>query len=243
MVETETGEHPSPLALELNAAISALNARLAVTEQQIKDIKEFAVDLTKAQKEAAAIALAAAEKTAASGIQNALEAAAKAAHKADLAADKIYLESQIASLRDTFTAQIVSQKEAIGAAIASADKAVAKAETATEKRFESVNEFRKTLDDQSKDMQTKSEANLRFTALEERLTEAMRGVNSKIDTMRASLDQQHDGLEKRLNDLSADAREVKGRGAGLNAGWVYLIGGIGLMATIISAAAIIIVNN
>lgn len=44
-----------------------------------------------------------------------------------------------------------SQAEKVGLALASVDKAVAKAEAATERRFESVNEFRGTLTDQARE--------------------------------------------------------------------------------------------
>ena len=43
-----------------------------------------------------------------------------------------------------------AQTKAIDAALLAAEKAVTKAETATERRFESVNEFRQTLSDQTK---------------------------------------------------------------------------------------------
>lgn len=43
----------------------------------------------------------------------------------------------------------VAAKEGVNAAVSAAEKAVTKAETANEKRFESVNEFRKTLSDQT----------------------------------------------------------------------------------------------
>lgn len=47
------------------------------------------------------------------------------------------------------TAALLAADTAVRAALTAAEKAVAKAETANEKRFESVNEFRKTLSDQT----------------------------------------------------------------------------------------------
>lgn len=118
-------------------------------------------------------------------IVNAVVVADKAVAKVELAAEKTYLEAAIASLKEAFNNQIDHQKELTAQALASADKAVQKAEVAAEKRFESVNEFRSTLADQQSGLATKIEVNLRFIALEDR-----------------------------LNNLVADAREVKGRSVG-----------------------------
>jgi hypothetical protein len=52
---------------------------------------------------------------------------------------------------------MVAQEKAVIAAMAAAEKAVAKAEVAAEKRFESVNEFRQTLTDQTNSFITRHE--------------------------------------------------------------------------------------
>ena len=147
-----------------------LHARVSVLEQQIRD-----------QKEATVLALAAADKA----IINAVVVADKAVAKVELAAEKTYLENSIRSLRDAFDREIGHQKDMTAQALASADKAVMKAEDAAQRRFESVNEFRATLSDQQRDLVTKTEVSLRFTALEDR-----------------------------INNLVADARELKGRNFG-----------------------------
>lgn len=147
-----------------------LHARISVLEQQVLD-----------QKENTALALAAADKA----IINAVVVADKAVAKVELAAEKTYLEAAIAGLKEAFGQMVKHQQELTAQALASADKAVLKAEVAAEKRFESVNEFRATLSDQQSQLATKTEVNLRFKALEDR-------VNSVVE----------------------DAREIKGRGAG-----------------------------
>ncbi len=50
-----------------------------------------------------------------------------------------------------------AQEKAVKDALASADRAVNKAETASEKRLDSVNEFRKTLSDQTGTFLTRAE--------------------------------------------------------------------------------------
>lgn len=58
-----------------------------------------------------------------------------------------------------------AQTKAIDAALLAAKEAVTKAETATEKRFESVNEFRQTLSDQAGTFVSRIE----FNSLKERM--------------------------------------------------------------------------
>lgn len=132
-----------------------LHARISVLEQQIKD-----------QKENTALALAAADKA----IINAVVVADKAVAKVELAAEKTYLEAAIKGLKEAFGQQIAHQKELTAQALASADKAVQKAEDAATRRFESVNEFRATLSDQQRELATKTECDLRFKSLEDRVS-------------------------------------------------------------------------
>jgi alpha-D-ribose 1-methylphosphonate 5-triphosphate synthase subunit PhnH len=67
------------------------------------------------------------------------------------------------------TAMIAAEK-AVQAALLFAERAVGKAEIATEKRFESVNEFRAQLADQSSTLLTRTEYLAGHKALEEKIT-------------------------------------------------------------------------
>jgi len=67
-------------------------------------------------------------------------------------------------------------KEGVNAAMASAEKAILKAETATEKRFDSVNEFRQAMRDQQETFANKSETNLRLEDLGKRLDRVATGM-------------------------------------------------------------------
>lgn len=200
-------------------------ARLSVVEQRASDLGSTLNEKITSQKEATAIALTAADK----GIAMALQAAERAAAKADLAASKEYLEAQIAGLKATLEAQIVSQKEAIQAALVSADKAVMKAEASSEKRFESVNEFRATLSDQQRDLATKTECDLRFKAVEDRLSESIRTRLAQVEA-----------VNNRVNEIVLEVREYKGRGTGLNAGWGYLVGAIGAAGALVALIVLLV---
>ena len=65
---------------------------------------------------------------------------------------------------------LVAAEKAVQAALLSAERAVGKAEIATEKRFESVNEFRAQLADQSSTLLTRTEYLAGHEALEEKIT-------------------------------------------------------------------------
>src|SRR6185369_2256230 len=60
-------------------------------------------------------------------------------------------------------------KIAVDAALASSEKAVTKAETAAEKRFESVNEFRNTLADQQRTLMPRAETEALFKVVNDKI--------------------------------------------------------------------------
>ena len=68
---------------------------------------------------------------------------------------------------DRFTAM----DEKTSLALTASEKAVVKAETATEKRFDAVNEFRGTLSDQAMNLMPRGESNAKFEALEKEISQ------------------------------------------------------------------------
>lgn len=77
-------------------------------------------------------------------------------------------------------AALAAARTAVDAALTSAKEAVMKAEVASEKRFESVNEFRATLSDQQSTLMPRIEAEARMARVETDITELkkMRDVGS-----------------------------------------------------------------
>lgn len=69
-----------------------------------------------------------------------------------------------------------AQTKAIADALQAAKEAVGKAENATERRFESVNEFRQTLADQARDLMPRLEAEQRLSQLSDEIA-ALRGTS------------------------------------------------------------------
>lgn len=96
-----------------------------------------------------------------------------------------------------------SLKEASSSALNAASLAVAKAEMAAEKRFESVNEFRSTLADQQRNLMPRSEVDVMFKSMVEKITT----------------------LEKQIDRLLAERQGIKG-------GWGYAVGMIGVILTL-----------
>lgn len=197
----EIGLLRSLLETRLNAiekhidSLSAINVNLPqdvrVLQSQIEAVQLDFDRRINSQEKNVGLALTAADKT----TQIAQSTADKAVVKAEAAASREYLEAQITALSNVTTANQHAQKEAINAALvasekaltaalaaakealiaalASSEKAIGKAEDATEKRFQSVNEFRATLADQQNQLATKSEVQLRFVAIEDKLSTAL----------------------------------------------------------------------
>jgi len=69
-----------------------------------------------------------------------------------------------------------AQNKAIDAALASAEKAVTKAEAASEKRFEASNEVRGAMDDLTRTMMPRSEAQVGLNALREKVDELQKKI-------------------------------------------------------------------
>jgi len=103
-----------------------------------------------------------------------------------------------------FNALLAAQKEAVGIAQDAADRAMVKAENASDARFAGVNEFRQSLNDYQRTLMPRTESEIRFKAIED-----------KVIT-----------IEKVL-------LENQGKGEGRHASWGYIVGGIGVLALIV----------
>lgn len=127
----------------------------------------------------------------------------------DVATDSIslreYVDTRFSAQEKAVSAALAAQERAVAAALAAADRAVLKAETASEKRFDAVNEFRAALADNFRTLMPRSESE-----------QGIRALTEKLDTLTA-----------RVN-----ARDDRGRGMG--ALWGVATGAIGLLIGIIS---------
>lgn len=81
------------------------------------------------------------------------------------------------TLKEYIEQRFTDQDKAVQAALLAAKEAVLKAETASEKRFESVNEFRGQLADQTATLIPRAEADTRFSALGEKVSDLTDRIN------------------------------------------------------------------
>ena len=128
-----------------------------------------------------------------------------------IADQRAYFEARLAALTGLLDERHHAQSQAVAAALLSAEKAVGKAETAAEKRFDAVNEFRAQLADQASTFMPRSESEARASALAEKV----------------------DALDKRLD-------KAEGRTSGSTATWGYLVAGVGLLLAVIGVVLTVI---
>jgi hypothetical protein len=121
-----------------------------------------------------------------------------------LAADLRY-QQRFDAQADALAAAFSAAKEAVAAALAAQDRAVLKAELAADKRFESVNEFRKTLSDQQITFMPRAEAAVANKSLSDKLA----------------------AMKEQLDGILAERLGIKG-------GWGYAVGVIGFVLAIAS---------
>ncbi len=131
-----------------------------------------------------------------------------------------------------------SQEQTMKAALANAEKALDKAETATAHRFDSVNEFRQALADQTGAFISRQE----YEAKHQVLLDMAAEVRARTETSMSKLEYEskHEALTIKLDACTSRLDKLEARSGGLNAGWGYLIGFIGVAAAIISTVAAIV---
>lgn len=112
-------------------------------------------------------------------------------------------EKRIDTIFENLNTKINSQTQLIQSTLAASEKAITKAEKATEKRFESVNEFRKALNDSQRTYMPRIETELLINQL-----------SAKVDV--------------NTNTLLKRSAE----GAGLHKGWTVLVGAIGVIGIV-----------
>jgi hypothetical protein len=112
-----------------------------------------------------------------------------------------YLDKRFNDNDKAVQAALVSQEKAVGAALSTAKEAVTKAEAATEKRFESVNEFRAQLADQTATLMPRAEYVVQHQALADKFEVSAIAINNRIDALSKTLDDKIDYNNKSIADL------------------------------------------
>lgn len=94
---------------------------------------------------------------------------------------KEYVTERFNSSEKAVSAALAAVEKGNAAAMASAEKAILKAEASADKRAEASNEIRAAMMDQQKTFATREETGLKFTAIEQRQTEAMAAFDKRLD--------------------------------------------------------------
>lgn len=121
---------------------------------------------------------------------------AEPAHTSDGWTFRTFREFMLAKF-EILTALREADRITLNAALAAADRAVAKAEAANEKRFEGVNEFRKTLSDQAATFPTRSEVEARMVALGEKIGD----LQIRVEKSEASRETEHLTKREQKTDI------------------------------------------
>jgi hypothetical protein len=108
------------------------------------------------------------------------------------------------SLRTYVDVRFEALEKQTSLALAAAEKAVTKAEVANEKRFENVNEFRQSLNDNARLLMPRVEAEKELKVLSDQISNLTGRINSREE-----------------------------RGVGMQNGWAYLIAVVAVISSII----------
>ena len=176
--------------------------------------------------------------------------------------DKRY-EMRFHTSENAVNAALASQKLSAEAALNAANQAVSKAELAAEKRFESVNEFRKTLSDQQTTFMPRGEIAAIIQALTEKIDgnqltaetksasnrqiydQAYERISTAISELRiaqtnllstANYEKRHEELQRQVNELREYRSTLQGSRTGSHSVWGYMVGASGALVALISIA-------
>jgi chromosome segregation ATPase len=140
---------------------------------------------------------------------------------AEIAAVKELMFVRFDATEKALAAHLTAADKAVSAAFAASDKAIEKAEAAQKDYNQRSNEFRGQLDDQAKTLMPRSEAISLFNGIDDKLTNLRREYDSRIE-----------GLRHDISELRESRSETTGKSEGLNAGWMILLGVIGLISSL-----------
>jgi hypothetical protein len=146
----------------------------------------------------------------------------------------------VAEMDLRYEQRFAAQQAALVLALTEADKryeqrfsaqqeAITKSEHASERRFESVNEFRAQLNDQTNKLMTRTESE----AIRAELLGAVKALGDRMEAVTTA------NTEK-IASVTTRLERQEGRDRGIQAGWGYLVAGIGLIATIGTIVAVVL---
>lgn len=161
------------------------------------------------------------------------------------------IESTFTEKDKALQAALAAQEKSSAAAIASADRAVQKAEMASDKRFDSVNEFRQALTDMTGRLVSRMEVDGTIRSITEKIDGiresvgsveklALRGVTRpEVESMLSVVAEKTTNLATLITNLGSVSDRREGRGAGVVANWGWIVGGITLIMVVLEIANLV----
>lgn len=230
--------------------LKAIDLQLATMEKQRVEQKHdatTAIDAAlQAQKESVSAAFQAAEKAlgeksdmlnkefrehlehAREQTRASFEAAEKAIAKAEVAN-----EQRFEAMSKEFYEHLEYARHERNLRFDASETAIAKAEAANEKRFATMNGFREQLADQASSFMPRRESEAAMARNTEKIDTLAAVVN--IHATRTEVTAWFEQLGDKITVLTTRMDKSEGKGAGLNAGWVYILGALATVGTVVSA--------
>jgi transketolase len=175
------------------------------------------------------------EKHGAEMLENAVQRLITRMEDADLRYQQRF-SAQTEAVNAAFTAQqtatgtaLAAAEKAVAAALSAADRAVSKAEMASEKRFESVNEFRASLNDFTAKLITRQEVEQALKNLTDKI-DGPTGLARRVEMMSATTTSRDKAM--------ADDREQSNWSVG-----ILVVGVIGVIGILLSVASLLLMKH
>ena len=127
------------------------------------------------------------------------------------------IEQRFADAQRLVEMQYQAHRDAVNLALSAADRAVNKAEAASEKRFDSINEFRGTLADQQRTLMPRAESDRAFAAVAEKMA----------------------ALEKLIDAVAIQHSQIIAEKRGAVGGWGAAVAAVGFVLTIVTLIVIV----
>lgn len=121
-------------------------------------------------------------------------------------------------------------KDAVATALLAQQQAVQRAKEDNDKRFDQFTNQRRASDDKTGTMLSRTEGEARGAALEQLFRQLEKSMGEQIHQLEKT-------TSEKFAMLGTQFARNDGRGAGMHAGWLYLIGGIGAVSGIAALLA------
>lgn len=136
---------------------------------------------------------------------------------------KDYFERLVHDADRRYEQRFVAQEKAVEAALEASALATSKAEQDNQRWRDAANEWRDAMNDREVRFMPRNEAAAELGNFAKQLEEHVKARAFLIDS-----------LQKQISELQTWRASTEGKSTGLSAGWGYLVGAIGLAATVIA---------